>query len=176
MTRAKLYSFRGENLPLSEIAERVGMSTAGLRLRLRRLGEDSPDVFTPPAASRERKLFAFRGDFLNLAQIARLIGIKRSTLWNRIYVAKMPPEEAFSGKVPRGRPPLTRSTHQGCPESNDSIPARIQGTFNWRMLTELEKLERRQQDLARDISALRQKLTVVPSCRGEMDLTKLLLE
>jgi hypothetical protein len=57
-------------------------------------------------------------------------------------------------------------------QREDRIPSEAQGAFNWRMLTELEKLERRQQDLNRDISELRQKLKDGVDARTEREPKK----
>jgi hypothetical protein len=107
------------------------------------------------------KSYLFHGENLTLSEIARRLGVKRNTLWARINVTGLTPEEAF--RKPNCSPGQGYEKIVGPRDTIQlrdpvGISTQAQGAFNWRMLTELEKLEQRQQDLVRDITKLRQKL------------------
>jgi len=123
----------------------------------------------------KHRRYPFNGELLSLAEIARRTGIRCGTLWGRIHVTGLSPEEAFSKpncasgqslEQVMGRTRITPFQRE------DHISREAQGAFNWRMLTELEKLERRQQDLNRDISELRQKLKDGVDARTEREPKK----
>lgn len=80
----RLLTFRGETMPLSAWAERVGVHHTVIRARLRNGWPVERALTAPAPKRRKRELITFNGETLSIPAWAKRLGIDRATLAGRI--------------------------------------------------------------------------------------------